>query len=119
MKYSAAIIKGKGRGKGIGYPTFNLQIPVNFDLKPGIYACWVWIKNIKYTGAMHFGPIPTFNETTLSLEIFVLNYSADNIINQLTFSPVKFLRPIKTFSSPEKLSNQITKDVSQVRHLLS
>jgi len=119
MKYTTSVIRGKGRGKGIGYPTFNLKIPKEFPHKPGIYACWVWIENIKYTGAMHFGPIPTFDETALSLEIFVLGYSSADPIKSLTFTPVKYLRPIKTFTSPEKLSQQISLDVSQVRQLLA
>lgn len=119
MKYSSPVIKGAGRGQGIGYPTFNLQVPQDFNLKPGIYACWVWVEGEQYQGAMHFGPIPTFNEQTPSLEIFVLDYSPHDLVNQLSFEPIKYLRPIKKFSSPQDLSHQITIDVNRIRNLSS
>ncbi len=122
MKYTASVIKGKGRGKGIGFPTFNLEIPPGFNLETGIYACWVWIENVQHKGAMHFGPIPTFNETAPSLEIFVLDFSPNPLIplvTSITFSPVKFLRPIRSFNSPEALSQQITKDVALIQQFLS
>lgn len=144
MKYTSTVITGQGRGKGLGFPTFNLQIPSALKLKPGIYACWVWIERKQYQGAMHFGPIPVFNQTSLSLEIFVLDYSADDLtrpsaatgsrygqigsqreavlrrrVNRLTFTPIKYLRPIKNFPSSQALSNQISHDVAQIRRLLA
>lgn len=119
MKHTCSVIKGQGRGKGVGYPTFNLTIPPKFSLKPGIYACWVWLDNVKYKGALHFGPIPVFNQPTNSLEIFVLDYSSKYLINRLTFTPVKFLRPIQNFPSPQALASQISRDVSRVRKFLS
>lgn len=122
MRYTTQVIKGKGRGKGIGFPTFNLQIPSNLLLKSGIYACWVWIEDVKYRGAMHYGPIPTFNETTLSLEIFVLDFQpndANDPTTLISFTPVKYLRPIKTFSLSQALTRQISLDVSRVKKILS
>lgn len=43
--FTANVIKGKGRGKELGFPTINLAVPENFNLKPGIYACWVKLDN--------------------------------------------------------------------------
>jgi len=120
MKYSVAIIKGEGRGKLLGFPTFNLKIPKNFDAKQGIYACWVKIGGKKYQGALHFGPIPVFNQSKISLEVFLLDYKPTNYpITQLTIELVKFLRPVKSFPSAQALKQQIAEDVDNVRQLLS
>jgi riboflavin kinase/FMN adenylyltransferase len=66
-------IRGKGRGKLLGYPTINMKIPVDFDLPDGIYAAWVTIGTTRYGGALHWGPIPTFKEEMKSLEVFVVD----------------------------------------------
>jgi len=119
VKYTCTVIKGKGRGKSLGFPTFNLQIPKNFKLKSGIYAAWVWINNQKYQGALHFGPIPAFNNPTSSLEIFVLNFDSNSPINQLSFKTTSYLRPIKNFTSLASLKTQISTDVTRVKKILS
>lgn len=117
-QYTTTVIPGQGRGKTLGYPTFNLRIPKNFSLKPGIYAGYVWIDNHQYLGAFHYGPIPVFSDPTPHLEVFVLDYLSNCPITSITFEPIKYLRPIKNFSSPEALAHQISRDVAQVRALL-
>lgn len=118
MKYTCKVIKGKGRGKKVGFPTFNLEIPANFSEKNGIYACWTWIKRKKYMGALHFGPIPTFNDKDKSLEVYILDYKDSRKFSAIQFELVKYLRPIKSYSTVSALNNQIAKDVSLVRKLL-
>ena len=118
MKITAPTVKGHGRGKLLGYPTFNLEIPQNFDLKHGIYACWVWIDDKRYMGAMHFGPVPTYDQTNTSLEIFLLDYSDDRHLDELTFETQEYLRPVKHFQHNNQLTNQIRKDVYQVEMIL-
>ena len=73
-------VKGKGRGKVIGFPTINLDIPSGLSLEDGIYAAWVTIGDRRYKGALHFGPIPTFDETTKSLEVFLLDATEEELI---------------------------------------
>src|SRR3989344_5941092 len=74
MKFTTPVIKGHGRGKTLGFPTFNLQIPADLQHKHGIYAGFVWIDKQKYPGAFHFGPIPVFSDSSPHLEVFVLDY---------------------------------------------
>jgi len=45
MKFKSRHIKGKGRGKKMGFPTINLKIPSNFKLEDGIYAAKVFIED--------------------------------------------------------------------------
>jgi riboflavin kinase/FMN adenylyltransferase len=119
MKYQVKLIKGKGRGKKLGFPTFNLQIPQSFSPNFGIYGCWVWIDRKRYQGDFHFGPIPTFNEAKASLEIFVLNFKETKQVHNLSFELQHFLRPIKNFSTEKELITQIAKDVRRISKLLA
>jgi len=118
MNYTCRVISGKGRGKGLGFPTFNLEIPKDFPFEYGVYAAWTWIDNQKYMGAMHFGPIPTFKEQDPTFEVYVLDYEDDKEVPELICEPVKLLRKIEQFSDSEALSKQIALDVHNVRTTL-
>lgn len=115
-------IRGKGRGKLLGYPTINLEIPSAFELEEGIWAAWVTIKGKRYGGALHFGPIPTFGEEAKSLEVFLLDTADDDLTGtedaSIEVDPVARLRDILSFDSPEALARQIENDVAEVCDIL-
>ena len=119
MKFTTPVTPGQGRGKTLGFPTFNLHVPRRFTHKHGIYAGYVWLNGQKYLGAFHLGPIPVFKDSTLHLEVFILDYHSDAPVSQLTFQLVKYLRPIKNFPTPTALAHQISRDVSKTREFLS
>ena len=113
--FSARVISGKGRGKVLGFPTLNLEIPENFDIQQGIYSCVTFIDEKRYKGALHWGPIPVFNHAEKSLEIFVLDWDGVKNPERVSFEIGKYLRPIQNFPNPKALSAQITTDVANIR----
>lgn len=117
MRFTTDIISGKGRGKLLGFPTFNLKIPADLKIKEGIYAARVMLENKEYKGALHFGPIPAFKDPARSLEVFVLDYTRDSTPQTLSFEILDYLRPIQNFATPQALSAQIAKDVEAVRRI--
>ena len=123
MKFKSRHIKGKGRGKILGFPTINLEIPKRFSLAIGIWAVKVWIKDNKYIGALHFGSVPTFKEDELSLEVFLINTNNKNIpdldFEDITIEPVKRIRDVELFSSSEKFIDQIKRDVENVKKVFN
>lgn len=123
MKFESTHIKGKGRGKPMGFPTINLKIPENFELKDGIYAAKVMVESMTFKGALHYGPVPTFAEQEKSLEVFLIevtnedliSYGMENLDDKLiTVEIIKYLRPIIKFSLVEDLVKQIEKDVKNI-----
>lgn len=120
MKFKSTRIKGKGRGKILGFPTINLEIPKNFNIKEGIYAVRVIIASKEFAGAMHYGPIPTFNENEKTLEVFLIDASEKNIptIEIFEFEIVKYMRPVLSFPNQEELVKQIKKDVDNAKYVL-
>ncbi len=119
MKFTARIVKGRGRGRTLGFPTFNLLIPPDLITKQGIYAGRVWLKGKPYLGAFHFGPIPTLADPKPQLEVFVLDYHSFMPLATLSFELLDYLRPIRNFRNEAELTRQISQDVAQTRTLLA
>lgn len=118
--YEGIIIKGRGRGKTLGFPTINLK-PLNFEtfklFDYGVYSCQVKINNKIHQGLLHYGPRPTFKEKDPSLEIHLLSNlchpdpePVERERSIVQFKPLKYLRPIKKFKTKEALTGQIKKD---------
>lgn len=117
MQYEVSVIKGRGRGKTIGFPTLNLTIPEEFPYQHGIYAGSVVIDNVVYRGAIHYGPIPAFNDTRESLEVHIIDKELLKQPSKIWLTIDYFLREIKPFASAEDLSAQIGKDIQKIKAL--
>ncbi len=127
MKFQSHQIKGDGIGRKSVLPTINLDIPSNFDLKPGVYAVFAYISENedsthgRYMGALHFGPRPTFDKTQMSLELYILENSMDHIdglIGNISIEIVKYIREVRVFKSAIELKSQISSDVVKIREIL-
>ncbi|MCS7173824.1 MAG: hypothetical protein N0A24_10740 [Armatimonadetes bacterium] len=118
IRFTAHLIPGKGRGRRLGFPTLNLQIPPDLHLAPGIYACWVRTEQAVYAGALHFGPVPVFGEEDPSLEVHLLDVELRDPPAAVTVEVVRFLRPVQAFASPEALARQMAEDVARARAIL-
>ena len=112
------VIKGKGRGAQLGFPTANIK-PFKF-LYPGvgIYAVWVNFGNQQFPGAMNIGYNPTFHDRELSLEVHILDFNKSIYEQDLKISFVARIRDEKAFSSPKQLIAQMQKDVSEAKRIL-
>ncbi|MFA6081616.1 MAG: riboflavin kinase [Patescibacteria group bacterium] len=120
MQFESIHIKGKGRGKPMGFPTINLKIPDNFELKNGVYAVKVVIKNKIFKGALHYGPVPTFGEPQKSLEVYLIDTTSqleDLESENIKVEIIKFLRDVIKFRLVEDLVEQIKEDVNKIKEL--
>lgn len=115
------VIKGKGRGKILGFPTANLSVPEE-KLIParGVYAVWAYFKNQKYKGALNIGFNPTFEERELSIEVHLLNFSPQDLYSEsIRIEFIKYIRGEKKFTSPQELKAQIEKDCQLIEKILN
>lgn len=118
MVHQVRVIAGKGRGKRIGFPTINMEIPEQLGTTHGIYAGWVYINGKKHPAAVHYGPIPTFSEVASTLEAYLID-GAVEARGEVGLELVAYVRDIKLFLNAEELAQAIRSDSKDVRKILS
>jgi riboflavin kinase / FMN adenylyltransferase len=118
---SGRVIHGTARGRLIGYPTANVQVPPG-KLVPafGIYACWAEVDSKRYPAAISIGIRPTFDNDLrdVRVEAYLLDHDSDLYENTVKLEFVQRLRDEMKFPSVEALIAQIESDVATVRSIL-
>lgn len=106
------VIKGKGLGKELGYPTANLQIDDKHKLVPadGIYAVTAEVQNRMYNGMMSIGFNPTVNGTKKTIEVNLFDFNKDIYGEGVRVYFKQRLRDEKKFDSLETLKKAIRSD---------
>ncbi len=113
------VIKGKGRGRDLGYPTANIEVSSLKLLPPsGVYAVWVVINGKKFKGALNIGKRPTFEEGETAIEVHIFDFNKNIYGETLKIEFIKHIREEKKFSSVEELKNQIKKDCQIIDQIL-
>jgi len=75
---SGTVVRGKGRGQGLNYPTLNLKIPSRKLLpQDGVYSARVQLEAKSYVGMLYIGPKPTFDDNTRSVEVHLFGLEKD------------------------------------------
>ncbi|MFZ5447974.1 MAG: bifunctional riboflavin kinase/FAD synthetase [Thermodesulfobacteriota bacterium] len=114
------VVQGKGRGaKLLGVPTANLLTPNELLPACGIYAVWVRRDDATIPGVANIGTCPTFNNSELSLEVHLMEFSGDLYGESLEVQFVARLREEQRFPSIEALGTQIRADIDAARQVLA
>ncbi len=117
----AEVIKGQQLGRTLGYPTANMALAPEAELKPGIYA----VRLRRADGSLHdgvasFGYRPTVTENGAPLlETFLFDFSGDLYGEHCRVSFFGHLRDELKFTGLEPLVAQIRQDEEEARALLS
>lgn len=113
--FCTAVIDGDKRGRSLGFPTINQELPKNFVLpKFGVYKVQVTVFGKKYTGITNIGKRPTVGTEKILSETHILDFSDDIYGQSVDIRLIKFIRAERKFSSFEELSRQIEADVREV-----
>lgn len=118
---TAEVLHGKKLGRTLGYPTANMALPPETELKPGIYAVRFRRANgVLYEGVASFGRRPTVDEdgAALLLETFLFDFSADLYGESCTVSLVSRLRGEEKFDDLDALVAQMKQDEAEARAVL-
>ncbi len=109
------VIKGKKRGRKIGFPTCNLILGSYVVPKLGVYSVNVITDSFNKNGIANIGYRPTFNGERILLEtnIFGINKNLYNKVINVNFK--KFIRKEKKFKNIEHLKKQIRIDIKQAK----
>lgn len=115
---TGTIVRGKGIGKQLGYPTANLSIAESYKLIPknGVYIVKSELDGTTVYGMMNIGFNPTVNGTEKSIEINFFDFDADLYNKKIQVDILARLRDEHKFESIEGLKGQLAKD--KVKSLL-
>ena len=118
--FRGVVVRGDGRGSGLGFPTANLLIASSEKLLPpsGIYAVRGVLRRGTFRGALHLGPRPTFQGSPPSVELHLMGFEGDLYGEEIRVDVVQRLRDVLPFVSVESLVEQMGKDVDQARQVL-
>ena len=115
------VVHGEGRGRGLGIPTANLEIPADSALPSrGVYACRAVLAQGRSTAAVNIGVAPTFTAQSLSstmrLEAFLLDHDGSDLYGQtMRIEFIERLRDEKRFESVDALMEQVHRDIARAR----
>lgn len=113
------VVRGKGRGKGIGFPTANIQIEEEIITpSTGVYATKTRLNGVEYTSVTNIGFNPTFNDVLhMSIETYVNGISHDFYDQSIEVIFVKKIREEKRFTNIDALKLQIKQDVEKASEI--
>jgi len=114
------VVRGAGRGKGLGIPTANLAPEGDLAIAGGIYAVTLEVDGVAYPAVASLGTNPTFVERgALTLEVHVLDFDRELYGKTVRVSFVARLRDELKYTTVEALLAQIAVDVAQARAILA
>lgn len=114
------VVPGSNRGRGIGVPTINLDLPREKLLPPdGVYAVLVNAAKGSFGGMMNLGGRPTFGESERIPEIHVFEGSGDWYGDAVSVEFVARLRNTIRFADVKELTEQLSRDASAARSALA
>ena len=114
------VVRGAGRGTGLGWPTANLQtLPRLLLPGEGVYAGRALYRDSGYRAAINVGTNPTFGQEPVHLEAFLLDFTGDLVGEPLAIEFWERLRDEVRFESIDELSRQIAADVERTREVVS
>ena len=109
------VIKGKGNGHLLSFPTANVALDEDLPLKEGVYMGITEVNNISYPSMINYGHNPTFNGNKYSFEVHLVNYDGSLYGKEIKVYLDTYLRNEIKFNSIEELKEQLIKDEDCVK----
>ncbi len=108
------VIKGKGLGRTIGFPTANINVDASYKLIPqhGVYVIKTHIKGKVVFGMMNIGVNPTVNGKIQSIEVHFFDFNLDIYNESLKIEFLKRLRNEQKFQDIDALKTQLHIDMA-------
>lgn len=108
------VIKGKSRGKVIGFPTANIQTE-NEITPPGVFITKVRVGSQDLPSLTNIGHCPTFEQHESNIESYIINFNRNLYGNKIRIHFLDKIREEKKFATSQDLSWQIQKDIETAK----
>jgi riboflavin kinase/FMN adenylyltransferase len=113
------VVRGRERGRTIGFPTANLASETECIPPDGVYATRVILDDGAYPAIANIGMRPTFSESERSIEAHIFDFTRDIYGVRIKLELVERIRAERKFDNADALKAQIALDLSKVREILS
>jgi len=109
---NGTVVKGRGIGKDLGFPTANLEITEDYKLIPknGVYVVRTQIDGESVTGMMNIGTNPTVGGKEKTIESYFFDLDKDLYGKQLEIELLVRIRDEKKFTSVDDLKIAMKQD---------
>lgn len=106
------VVHGDGRGRALGFPTANLDLPAGLLIPPdGVYAGWTRDR----AAAISIGTNPQFDGVERRVEAHLLDFDDDLYDQRLVVEVWSWVREQRRFDSVDDLVTAIGVDVERTR----
>jgi riboflavin kinase/FMN adenylyltransferase len=116
------VVRGDGRGRGLGFPTANLE-PLPRSALPGrgVYAGRAQVQGALHVAATSVGYNPTFTDQrqAVRVEAHLLDFDRDIYGEHIVVEFTHRLRDEERFGTVDDLIEQLRRDVRDTRRLVS
>lgn len=114
-KIKGQVIKGKGIGKTLGFPTCNIKLDFNYIIpKNGVYITYIKIDNKIHESITNVGVSPTIkNDNIITIETYIFDFCSDIYNKKVSLFFIDRLRDEIKFDSKRKLINQLEDDLKK------
>jgi riboflavin kinase/FMN adenylyltransferase len=114
------VVGGDKRGRELGYPTANQNVPDYVQIPYGIYAVRVRIEGETTwrDGVANFGVRPMFQIPQPIFETFIFDFSSEIYGKNMRVQPVQHLRPEQSFTDIAALVAQMKEDCIMAKAVL-
>jgi riboflavin kinase/FMN adenylyltransferase len=113
------IVRGRERGRTLGFPTANLESETECIPPDGVYATRVILEDGLYPSITNIGMRPTFDEPQRTIEAHLFDFDRDLYGMRIKLELVERIRPERKFESAAELGNQIALDIRRAREILA
>ncbi len=111
----ARVVKGRGIGSKLGFPTANISVSDYVIPACGVYAACVILGKKTYLSAVSIGTLPTFGKNkNLVVEAHILNFKKNILGKLIKIVFLERLRAEKEFLSSKALVRAISKDIKRI-----
>jgi len=117
---SGVVVRGKGNGTSIGFPTANIKLEFPYVLpKIGVYYGYACCFDKEYKSLICVSTHPTIMELKDPIiEVHILNFDGDIYGKEISIMFDGFIREISKFKNVEELKAQIVKDIVIAKNAL-
>jgi riboflavin kinase/FMN adenylyltransferase len=116
IRIEGKIVSGAGRGRTMKVPTLNLEPANELIPKVGVYVTRIELDGGAFLNSItNVGFRPTFNESSLTIETFVLDGAVPDRVTKANLDFIYRLRNERKFESPDDLRAQIALDAGRAQ----